>query len=339
MKVIKVRNVNDAFIMGLCYLQKEGVKRDSRNGKVLVAPEPVCTVYLQPKERVLFNIARDANPFFHLYESIWMLAGRRDVKSLTNFVARMEEFSDDGTTFHAAYGYRWMKQFKIQDNSLADFVDDTSLDTSDQISKIIDILKNNKDDRRAVLQIWDAHLDLGKQSKDIPCNLTVHFQVSAENKLDMTVFNRSNDIIWGCYGANAVHFSFLQEYVAYKTSYEIGRYYQISNNYHAYLKTLEKVKDEKTISCPYSGPSAPRVVGVDFSTDECLKFIREVRPESMHSNFNFNSVFLREVALPMTVSYYHYKKGDKRLAQDTLLKMIAGVDWKIAGLEWLGRRK
>jgi hypothetical protein len=41
----------------------------------------------------------------------------------------------------------------------------------------------------------------------------------------------------------------------------------------------------------------------------------------------------------MTLSYYHYKKGDKRLAQDTLLKMIAGVDWKIAALEWLGRRK
>jgi hypothetical protein len=47
----------------------------SRAGDVLVAPHPVMSVTSIPTERVLFDPARDANPFFHLFESLWMLAG------------------------------------------------------------------------------------------------------------------------------------------------------------------------------------------------------------------------------------------------------------------------
>ena len=63
--------------------------------------------------------------------------------------------------------------------------------------------------------MWDAKQDLShrNESKDLPCNTHVYFSIR-EGFLDMTVCNRSNDLIWGCCGANAVHMSFLQEYVA-----------------------------------------------------------------------------------------------------------------------------
>ena len=82
MKVIDARNVNEAYAMGMKHLRDHGHVEETRAGKVLVTPYPVTTSYLVPMERVLFDPQRDANPAFHLFESLWMLAGRRDAKFL-----------------------------------------------------------------------------------------------------------------------------------------------------------------------------------------------------------------------------------------------------------------
>ena len=60
-------NVNQAVNEGFHYLAVAGVEENSRNGKVIVAPEPVLTTYTHPTERVLFSPLRDANPFLHVF--------------------------------------------------------------------------------------------------------------------------------------------------------------------------------------------------------------------------------------------------------------------------------
>ena len=102
-------DVNEAFpVLWHRMWSNDGVKvQQSRNGPVRVANEPVTITYRQPRHRVLFHPVRDANPFFHLFESIWMLAGRDDVKWLAKFNARMADYSDDGVTLTSAYGLRW----------------------------------------------------------------------------------------------------------------------------------------------------------------------------------------------------------------------------------------
>ena len=82
MHVIRARNVQEALVVGLQDLRRYGVERESRNGPVVVFPEPVTTVCERPEERVLFHCERDANPFFHLFEALWMLAGRNDLAYL-----------------------------------------------------------------------------------------------------------------------------------------------------------------------------------------------------------------------------------------------------------------
>src|ERR1035441_9362085 len=111
MKVIEARNVNDALVQGLEYLIAYGVPEGSRNGPVLVAPGPVTTVYRKPLERVLYSATRDANPFFHAMEAIWMLAGRNDLKWPMQFNKNFGAYSDDGVTLRGAYGYRWHSWF------------------------------------------------------------------------------------------------------------------------------------------------------------------------------------------------------------------------------------
>lgn len=100
MKVINARNVNDALLLGIDLFSDDTSYRiqESRNGTTYEALEPVTTVYRNPCERVCLVEERDANPFFHFIESMWMLAGRKDLISLTYYVSSMKDFSDDGET-------------------------------------------------------------------------------------------------------------------------------------------------------------------------------------------------------------------------------------------------
>ena len=89
LKSIEVNNVNTAVAQGFQYLVNNGIKSDSRVGKVIVAPGPVCTAYSNPTQRVLFSERRDANPFFHLMESLWMLYGACDLAWPLKFNSRL----------------------------------------------------------------------------------------------------------------------------------------------------------------------------------------------------------------------------------------------------------
>ena len=111
MKVIHARNAHEALHKGLQYMAVHGIARESRNGPVLVAPVPVVTVYQRPTERVVFWPERDANPWLHLMEALWMIGGRQDVAFPAYFAKQMLEYSDDGKLLHGAYGFRWRHHF------------------------------------------------------------------------------------------------------------------------------------------------------------------------------------------------------------------------------------
>jgi hypothetical protein len=225
MLIIRARNVNDAFAEALWRLPMIGVEGDSRNGKVMRAPFPVITEYSNPTERMLLNPKRDANPFFHIFEAVWMLAGRNDVEWIQRFNSNIAQFSDDGQVFHGAYGYRWRHHFG----------------GDDQLLWLIEHLSRLPNSRRGVLNMYDPQHDQETKEwvpKDIPCNTVIYFS-NKIGALDMTVCCRSNDAVWGCYGANAVHFSFLQEFIANALGWPVGAYRQISNDFHVYERHFD----------------------------------------------------------------------------------------------------
>lgn len=225
MKVISAIDVNMAFGKALLDVQMEGVTRPSRNGPVLEFPTPVTTRYGKPQQRILFNDLRNHNSIFAWAEALWMLAGRDDLAFLVPMNKGMEKYSDDGSTVRgSAYGKRWRGWFG-----------------HDQLERVIERLRANKEDRRLVLQHWDAHTDNTIDSKDVPCNTVVYPYVRPSNNhagyaLDLTVSCRSNDIVFGAYGSNAVHFSILQEVIAAAIGVPVGEYYQVSNSLHAYTE-------------------------------------------------------------------------------------------------------
>lgn len=336
MHVLKVRNVHQALPEVMYLLATQGHTRFSRNGRVCKVPGPVTIEYAKPMERVIFWPERDANPFFHVLEALWMLAGRNDVEFVASIVPMMATFSDDGEILNSAYGHRWRHHFGY-----------------DQLPKIAEALANDKDDRRQVLSMWD-HQDLGSDSKDLPCNTHAYFSRTDNGALDMTVMNRSNDAVWGALGANAVHFSMLQEYLAAMIGCSVGKYWQVTNNLHLYLDKYQKFmyqmadrafpSDQYRNTCPYQ---AGRVRALRLIPSRAIaKFDADVAmflDDGM--TLGMNDWFVRKIANPMKCAIMTYKgqegSKDDRIdsALDILSKMPPESDWRLAAEQWLRRRE
>lgn len=355
MRVINARNAHEALPEALWILGNEGVARDSRNGKVLVMPTPVTTVYSHPMERVVFWKERDANPFFHLFESLWMLRGRNDLEPLVRYVKNFGQFSDDGKTLHGAYGKRWRDWFPLTGDS--PYVPSGKIEVTvdsprDQLAVIADRLFVNPEDRRCVLQMWDPSEDLGRQGKDVPCNLTVTFQRGAEGELNMVVFNRSNDIVWGAYGANSVHFGFLLEYMAQWIGCEVGTYTQVSVNWHGYLSTITPLAALKSESALLPNFYQQGVVSVIPMRSGIIGLLnRRIDELLMHASTGFqlprvemtDDPFI-EMCYTMLRAHHVYRTGSGEARyEDAIRVLVSGgpysADWIVGGIMWLERRQ
>ena len=362
----KFKNVNSAFSVLIQDIHLGDIptrRTTSRVGDVLQVEEPVTITYLRPRERILFNQARDANVFFHLYESIWMLAGRNDVAPLSYFNSKIADIaSDDGETFNGAYGYRWRHVMDNRDDPpVEQYKGNGFWKDVDQLAIIIKQLKQKPNSRRCVLQMWNVENDLLKidTTKDTCCNVCAFFSIRYETApeidegliynpipfLDMTVINRSNDLIWGALGANVVHFSILQEYVAACIGVEVGVYNQISNNLHCYVDRWEPEKwlADKTPVCydddiwqsrPH-GLSVPLVKDPAVFDQECIKFI-EMGQSAWTTNWK--EPFLQTVVSPMCWAFRLHKERMYAAALDTI-ELVAAEDWRIAGRLWLEKRE
>lgn len=339
MHVIEARNVNDAYAQGLDLLLRRGNSAASRAGSVLVMDTPVMTIYRRPTERVLFDARRDANPFFHLAEAMWMLAGRNDVKLLDNYVHDFGvRFGEEDGTEHDAYGQRWREHFGF-----------------DQLKEIARRLSINRGDRQCVLQMWDATFnvdydvvvgadDLRGNWKTRPCNTHCYFRAQEDGTLDMTLLCRSNDIIYGAYGANAVHFSFMQQYVAALAGLMVGKLYQFSNNFHAYEEVLDKLHLRDAPPVPVSGyPGYTAFVTDTMTFDDEIRHAlnlidiggldNPLRPDTV----SYRNKFLYQTFLPMMQAHRQFKLGHPALAL-SIQSSVVSLDWRIAGRDWLARR-
>lgn len=346
MKINSARNVNDAFHGGMRLLGACAVPTSSRAGDVLALDVPVTTIYHSPCERVLFSAVRDANPFFHFMEGLWMIAGRDDVYWISQFSSNIAQFSDDGLIFHGAYGHRWrghwVKETVFEDKELG--LSAAEYNSLDQLAIAAQMLIENPQERRAVIGMYDPSVDLGRKGKDIPCNTTIMFSRNiTTDRLDMTVTNRSNDAIWGAHGANAVHFSMLQEVMAAWIGIKVGTYYQVSNNYHAYVSVYEKHKEalqENFYNYYQEGYNLRPYPMVNTDIDTWMGDLNMFMSEGPVTGFR--DKFFRKVVTPIWNSYFAFKNKEDPDRVDTAIHIARGIaaqDWRVAIIEWLERRQ
>lgn len=328
---LRVRNVNEALPVALQMIQEYGKPAESRGLHTLRVHGPVTTIYERPEERVLFDSTRDANPFFHLIESLWILGGSNRVELPSMFLEGIKRFSDDGATFHGAYGHRLRKAFGF-----------------DQIIRAVELLVTKPDTRQCVMSIWHPALDMGATTKDMPCNDMIMLDV-VNGRLNMTVCNRSNDAIWGAYGANAVQFSMLQEFIAIYAKLERGFYVQQSNNFHVYtdnpfwMKFKEGEYDHGHVYHPYvlgdvqARPIAHNTMDAVLLLSDCEGMCQQVENGENLEHFEYRSSFGQTVVSPVIRAYNLYKLKQYGSAIKALDKVVA-EDWRLAMTDWVMRR-
>jgi len=128
---------------------------------------PQRTITVNMNYPVLTIPSRKLSYKFMAAEAYWILSGDNRVKTIAPFNERISQFSDDGQTFFGAYGPKVV----------------------DQLTFVVDKLREDNDSRQAGLTIWREN---PPATKDVPCTIAIFFNIR-NAKLNCHVFMRSSD--------------------------------------------------------------------------------------------------------------------------------------------------
>lgn len=266
-------NFNRGYFELHKYLVNNGDREPSRYGDTIELLN-FKTTLLNPYQRCVGGYMRNINIYFLLAEALWIWAGRRDVKFLKIFNSNMGEFSDDGINFHAPYGWR-LRNYGPDSMEHYDDSNKHAMCGLDQISHAVTMLEKNPQDRRVVLGIWNADLDLNKQSKDLPCNDLLMLKIR-KGKLHSTIANRSNDLDWGL-ATNVFQFSFITEIISNIIGVRLGT--QTHNSQSLHLYTNNPLTDEIEIN-RNANIGAPLLYGDAKTVPMDFNFGETIGPDS-----------------------------------------------------------
>ena len=200
--------------------------------------------------------------------------------------------------------------------------------------------------------IWNPALDLGAQTKDMPCNDLIMLKVR-NGALNVTVCNRSNDAIWGCYGANAVQFSMLTMYIAARLGVKVGVYMQVSDSFHVYEDNLfwQSFKDEYAAD-PDSFEEQHRATPYNRLGDSNL-FEKGIETFDAELRQFWQDAELHDLDLPLRADYQTPAVADAAFihnAQQAIrakdfkmarlyLDQMHASDWQLGCQQWMNRRE
>jgi thymidylate synthase len=173
-----------------------------------------------PTQKVIKTPVRKFNQDYAEYEWHWYQNGNRDASEIAERAKIWKQMMVPGTTeVNSNYGYFW--------------------NYNNQLVKVIDELKRNKETRRAIVVHYILH-EIDRYKYDTPCNDVLNFYIK-DDKLHMTVFARSIDLVFG-FCNDQYTFAKLMEHVSRKTKYPVGQMHWFITNLHVYPRHYEMFK-------------------------------------------------------------------------------------------------
>ena len=184
--------------------------------------------------KTLFNIGFElVNPMSNLittpwrkwskdyadYEWEWYLSENPNADEISKRAKIWKQMQDENGNVQSNYGWQ--------------------LSRNNQLKKVIELLRTNPQTRQAVVSIYDGK-EIDNYSYDTPCTLGLQFYIT-ENKLNMSVMMRSNDLVYG-FCNDQYTFSKYQKLIADALGIQVGTYYHFANNLHIYPRHYEMNK-------------------------------------------------------------------------------------------------
>jgi len=201
-----------------------------------------------------------------VYELLWFLKGDTNIKYLQeNGVRIWNEWADENGDLGPVYGYQWRNW---------------NGDEIDQISEIIETLKNNPDSRRMLVSAWNPSVlpDTSKSFSDNvadgkaalpPCHAFFQFYV-ANGKLSCQLYQRSADIFLGV-PFNIASYALFTMMMAQACGLEAGDFIHTFGDAHIYSNHQEQVdlqlsRDPKPLPKMILNPEVKNIF--DFTFDD-----------------------------------------------------------------------
>lgn len=173
-----------------------------------------------------------------IHELLWFLAGDTNVKYLQDHGVRIwNEWADEKGELGHIYGYQW-RSWPAPDGSHID-----------QISQVLDSIKNNPDSRRHIVSAWNVG-ELDKMNLP-PCHVLFQFYVAA-GKLSCQLYQRSADVFLGV-PFNIASYALLTLMMAQVTGLAPGDFVHTFGDVHIYSNHIDQVKLQLSRE-PYSLP-------------------------------------------------------------------------------------
>ncbi len=191
-----------------------------------------------------------------IHELLWFLQGDTNIHYLKeNGVKIWDEWADEKGDLGPVYGSQW-RSWPAPDGKHID-----------QISQIIDQIKNTPDSRRIIVSAWNV-ADIENMALP-PCHAFFQFYV-ADGKLSCQLYQRSADIFLGV-PFNIASYALLTMMVAQVTGLKVGDFVHTLGDAHLYSNHIEQTKLQLSRS-PYPLPQMrinPDIKSIfDFKFDD-----------------------------------------------------------------------
>ena len=198
-----------------------------------------------------------------IHELLWFLNGDTNVKYLQeNGVRIWNEWADPETgELGPVYGHQW--------RSWPDYKGGTI----DQISQVVDLIKNHPESRRMVVSAWNpAEID---QMALPPCHCLFQFYV-ADGKLSLQLYQRSADVFLGV-PFNIASYALLLQMMAQVTGLQCGDFVHTLGDAHIYLNHLDQVRlqltrEPRPLPAMRLNPDVKDLFGFQYEDFELLNY-------------------------------------------------------------------
>ena len=162
-----------------------------------------------------------------IYELLWFLNGDTNIKYLNeNGVRIWNEWADEDGDLGHIYGFQWRSWPDYNGGHI------------DQISQVVETLKNNPDSRRIIVSAWNV-ADIPNMNLP-PCHAFFQFYV-ADEKLSLQLYQRSADVFLGV-PFNIASYALLLQMMAQVTGLKTGDFVHTFGDAHIYNNHMEQVK-------------------------------------------------------------------------------------------------
>jgi thymidylate synthase len=188
-----------------------------------------------------------------IHELLWFIKGETNIAYLKeNGVSIWDEWADENGELGPVYGKQW-RSWEAKDGRIID-----------QISEAINMIKNNPDSRRILVNAWNVgEID---QMALMPCHTMFQFYV-ANGKLSCQLYQRSADLFLGV-PFNIASYALLTLMMAQVCHLQPGDFVHTFGDAHIYSNHIEQVNLQLTRE-----PRPYPIMKINPSVDNLFDFV------------------------------------------------------------------